>query len=448
MATYGNFPGVQVETAGGGITSVGVGAEEKLVLFGRADLSGQNSASANDPQQIAARFEADRKFGSNSPLASAMRAALTNGANIDFIFGVAPEVIGAGSDIDPSQDTPTESDSAASTGTLSDAPIVEDPDFYAVYDSIDATEATVELVYEETPTAPADADTVAINPLNGKWAADSSSDYDFFYNYLDWSAAFDAADSVVGEGETGIYVPLTDAESVVSTLATKIDSLRSEYQLALGLAGAQPNSTGAEYAEFAPATYEDNVDEDYIFLAAPARLTDGSYILGQLAGVFAGNGIDNPAYNDVVNTGDADLVQKFTRSDAVDMRLENTIPLRQAASIRIKGNLSTSTETDWERDFWRRRIVDRAILIAQQVGEETIGLINDAETRQATQRTIQVQLQSLANDRLIRDNTGSTQNFFVDVYPDSSNTNEVNIDFGITPYGIVKRVDVSLTINT
>jgi len=448
MTTYGNFPGVQVETAGGGITSVGVGAEEKLVLFGRADLTGQFATTANNPTEISARIEADRKFGAGSPLADAMRSALSNGANIDFLYGVAPEVSGAGDNIDAANDTPTESDSGTSTGTLSDAPIVEDSDFYAVYDSIDSTEATVELVYEDTPTAPADADTVAINPLNGNWAADSSSDYDFFYNYLDWTAAFDAADNLVAEGESGVYVPLTDSESVVSTLATKIDSLRSEYQMVLGLAGAQPNATGSEYAEFNTSTYTDNVDDDYIFLAAPSRLDDGSYILGHLAGVFAGNDIDNPAYNDVVATEDANLVQSFTRTDAANMRLVQTMPLRQAASIRVKGNLSTSSDTDWQRDFFRRRIVDRAILIAEQVGQETIGLINDEETREAAQRTIQVQLQSLANNRVIKDNAGATQNFFVDVYPDSSNNDQVNIDFGITPPGIVKRVDVSLTIST
>jgi hypothetical protein len=448
MATYGNFPGVQVETAGGGITAVGVGAEDKIVLFGRADLSGGNSASANDPRQIAARTEADTLFGSGSDLALAMRSALTNGANINFLYGVAATESGAGGNIDPENDTPTETVSSSSTGTLNDYPIVEESDFYAVYDATDSTVMDVEFVYEETPTAPATADTIAINPLNGKWTADSASDYDFFYNYLDWSSAFDAADEVVQEGETALYVPLTDAESVVSTLATKIDSLRDEYQLVLGLAGAQPNSTGTTYAEFNAASYTDGVDNDSIFLAAPARLDDGTYILGALAGLFGGSAISEPIYNDIVDAGTANLVQKLTRTEANAMRAEQTIPLRQAGSIRVKGNLSSSSETDWQRDFWRRRIVDRTILIAKAVGDETIGRINDEQTRDSAQRTIEVELQSLANDRLIRGNEGGGQNFFVDVYEDSTNTDEVNIDLGITPYGIVKRVDVSLTINT
>jgi len=153
-------------------------------------------------------------------------------------------------------------------------------------------------------------------------------------------------------------------------------------------------------------------------------------------------------YNDTINTGGTSLVQKLTRSEATDLRDAQVIPLREAGAIRAKGNLSTSTESDWQRDFWRRRIVDRSILIAKEVGDAIIGRINDEQTRTAAERTIRTELQSLANDRLIKDNTGDETNFFVDVYEDSTNADEVNIDIGVTPQGIVKRVDATVTINT
>ena len=37
VTTFGSFPGVRVETSGGGITAVTIGEEEKLVLFGGAN---------------------------------------------------------------------------------------------------------------------------------------------------------------------------------------------------------------------------------------------------------------------------------------------------------------------------------------------------------------------------------------------------------------------------
>jgi len=450
MTTYGNFPGVQVTTAGGGITGIQVGSEEKIVIFGRGDPdSGNRSADYATPEQIGARRDADTKFGEDSELATAMKDALANGANISFLYGVMPEETGAGSSIDAELDTPTESFTGASSGTLSDFPIVEEEDFVAVYDSGDSTEDTVRFEYESPLNAPSDSNTVVINPQTGEWESDSSSDYDFFYNYLDWNAAFNAADSVVNEDETGLYVALSEAETVAATLSGKTTSLREEYQLVNGIAGAMPNQTTDTAPTFDTGGYTDSVDNDTQFLFAPTRLENTTYTaLGSVGGLFGGAAITEPVYNDTINTGGTSLVQKLTRSEATDLRDAQVIPLREAGAIRAKGNLSTSTESDWQRDFWRRRIVDRSILIAKEVGDAIIGRINDEQTRTAAERTIRTELQSLANDRLIKDNTGDETNFFVDVYEDSTNSDEVNIDIGVTPQGIVKRVDATVTINT
>lgn len=449
MTTYGNFPGVQVTTAGGGITSIEVGSEEKIVIFGRGAPDAQNrTASYESVETIGARNEADTKFGEDSELADAMKSALANGANISFLYGLMPTEIGPGDGIVESTDTPTESVSGSASGTLANFPIVEEDGFYAVYDSVDAASVDVNLVYESAPSAPADANTMNINPQTGEWAADSSSDYDFFYNYLDWSAAFNAADNVVEEDETGLYVALSEAETVASTLSGKTTSLRDNYQLVNGVAGAMPNQTTDGQPTFDTATYTDSVDNDSQFLFAPTRFDASRYTaLGAVGGLFGGAAITEPVYNDTINTGGRSLTQQLNRTQAQNLRDAEVIPLREAGSIRAKGNISTSTETDWERDFWRRRIVDRVILIAKEVGDATIGRINDAQTREAAERTIRVQLQSLANDRLIKANTNDETNFFVDVYEDSTNPDEVNIDIGVTPQGIVKRVDTSITIN-
>lgn len=455
MTVYGGFPGVQVTTAGGGITAIEIGSEEKVVLFGRG---GSGSAAVNTPTQIQARREADVAFGEDTELANAMKLALANGANISYLYGVQVEEVGAGGDIDTGQDTPTETYSGTTADALTNAPIVEEEGYLAVRDTVDATDMTVNLVYEETVSAPGDADTINLNPFTGDWTADSSSDYDFFYSHLDWSAAFNAADNVVNEDETGLYVALTEAEDVAATLSGKTTELRDEFQLVNGLAGAMPNTTTTEnlgeptersYAGFTTASYEDLIDNDSQFLAAPVRFEDSTETaLGAVGGLFGGADITEPIYNDTINTGGSNLEVQFNRTDAQNMRDAQVIPLRQAGAVRVKGNLSTSTETDWERDFWRRRIVDRVILIGKTIGDAIIGRINDEETRAAAERSITVELQSLANDRLIKDNVDDEQNFFVDVYESSTDPDEVKIDIGVTPVGIVKRVDETITINT
>lgn len=455
MTVYGGFPGVQVTTVGGGITAIEIGSEEKIVLFGRGE---GGSASVNSPTQIQARREADDAFGEDSELSTAMKLALANGANISYLYGVQAEMLGAGWPIDTVEDTSTETYSGAAADVLQNFPIVEEDGYLVVEDTIDGVEMSINFVYEDTVPAPTEENSININPITGEWAADSSSDYDFYYNYLDWSAAFNAADNVVNEDETGLYVALSEAETVAATLSGKVTELREEYQLVNGIAAAQPNATKVldegeaterSYAGFETGSYEDSIDDDAQFLAAPVRLERSEKTaLGSIAGLFGGSDITEPIYNDTINIGGGDLEEQFNRTDAQNMRGNEVIPLRQAGSVRVKGNLSTSTETDWERDFWRRRIVDRVILIGKAIGDAIIGRINDEQTRTDAQRAIEFELQSLADDRLIKDNTGDEQNFFVEVYESATDPDEVKIDVGVTPQGIVKRVDETITINT
>lgn len=483
MTTYGNFPGVEVETAGGGITAVLLGDEDNLVIFGEADYDrdGQNvqddglsadtadgldsnstTTSVETPEQIGARNEADTIFGDDTELANAMKDALANGANIDFLYGVAPERY-------IRQETRAGQDSG-STSPLPDRPIVEDPDEVTFKDDDgNTTEFEVIFTYETgTPTVPSKTETVVINPFTGEFAASAAptnTEFTVDYRSLDYSNAFSvsAVKNIVNEEESGVYVPLTESDEVSSSLQTEVQTLRSDYQMVKGVVPAEPNDTERIEdsnndlqrfdARYNTSNYDtdanQSVDDDAIFKFAPARQEDVvETISGGVGGLFAGNTINDPVYNEPLN-GFQSLEQSLSLSEANDLRdPNNIIPVRQAGSIRVKDNLSTSTSTDWERDFWRRRIADRVILIAKAVGDAIIGRINDDNTRNAAQRQIESQMRGLVDQRLIRPNQSDSNNWFVDVYEDSNNANEVNIDIGFTPYGIVKRVDVSVTINT
>ncbi len=481
VTQYGSFPGVQVEVAGGGITAVAIGEEEKLVLFGEASYQDDGTITSDgdedalesgltgtleNPEQIDARRQADANFGSESELADAMRDALANGANIAFLYGVAPRRYNV---VDEVQSTQSGS---LSNNTVWEEDVSDESNISAleVTDSGSGTVDNVRYTYESAPTAPTTAETVVVNPLTGEYAADAApdGDYNFSYKYLDWNSAFTAkaVSNVVNEDETAVFNAISDSDNVSSQLDSAVDSLRRNYQLVNGMSGAEPNTNDEVLdasdnylrsdARFDTSAFTQNsVDSDYYFKLAPVRSENSSEtVLGAVGGLFAGNSLNDPIYNDqLIDVGT--LEQQFTKDDAENMRLENVIPIRQAGTVRVKDNKSTSTADDpskedpgWERDFWRRRIADRVILISKTIGDTILGRINDQQTRDAAARLIRAELRELVDDRLLRANAGGESNWYVDVYSVSGNSNEVKIDIGFTPYGIVKRIDVSLTINT
>jgi hypothetical protein len=87
------------------------------------------------------------------------------------------------------------------------------------------------------------------------------------------------------------------------------------------------------------------------------------------------------------------------------------------------------------------------ILITKQTGDAILGLINNPETRSEAESVINRELGSLARDGIIKDNEGDTENYAVQVYESSTNKNQVKVDVQFTPYGIVKEVDATVTVN-
>lgn len=434
--TFGDFPGVRVETTGGAITNVVVGRDQKLILIGEGD-SVTGSATAGVPTEVDSRRDADIKFGADTHLANNIRDALSNGANLNFLYGLMVEEV-----------TVTDEDlGTAASGTLANAPIIEDASTITFTDTTAAVDLAVEFRYESPPASPAATDTVYINPLTGEWAADASAAYVVDYEYANWESAIDAAESVFKENEVGIICTLSDAESVGAYLSGLVAQVRGQYKMARGLSAAQPNISDSvnNDAQYDTVTYTDNVDNDSMFLFAPSRKKDKvETYAGAVAGLFAGNALDDPVYNDALNV-DYDLEQEFSKAQAEDMRAQEVMPVRDLDSVYLRDNISTSTEVDWKRDYWRRRIVDQVILIAKQVGEAIVGRINNEDTRKTAQDLIAVELRALARSRLIKPNTTDETNWYVDVY--EKNSEEVGIDIGITPFGIVRRVDISLTVN-
>lgn len=470
MATYGSFPGVRVQTESGGISSVEIGAEEKILFFGEANYDASNNVSGDDtsldvsasePEQINAPRVADLKFGEGSELAEAMKEALANGANIDFLYGVAV----------PRVDVTGESFgiSAGSTGSLENVEILEDTSTITTDGDVD-----FEFRYDGAPNTPTADDRIYLNPLTGEYAVTSgalnSAPTTIDYTYNDYSTAFEgSAKNVVNEDETGIFFALSDSDSVSQSLNTTVATLREDYQLVNALSFAEPNASeetgldpgetdfdstrGGADARYDTGTYDtanSSVQEEHYYKFAPAREEDvRKTIGGGIGGLFAGNPINDPIYNEVIS-GYQDLEQSLRKSESDSLRNEDVIPVRSGGNTRVKGNRSTafSLSDTVAAEFWTRRITDRVILIGKQIGDTILGRINDEDTRNKAERRIEQEMRSLESQRLIRPNTETDNNWSVRAYEDPNNPDEVNIDIAFSPYGIVKNVDETITVDT
>lgn len=441
MATFSSFPGVKVTTTGGSVTGVAVGREQNLIIIGNGDASA-GSASVNTATQISSQTDADTQFGSDTELSEAMKDALSNDANIDFMYGVMFEEKTA------SGESVTQSD------TLSNAPIVEDTSLITVEDS-GGTNPSVEFRYDSPPSTPGSSDTAFINPSTAEieFDAAASGSYTIDYSYPDWSTAIDEAKTVIDVEENGVIVALTESSSVASTLNTAVGNLRDDYKMALGHSGAEHNdNTTDDDAKIDTSTYTDSLDDDAYFLAGPVRLKDSTNtVLGGTGGLMAGNSLTEPIYDVALQGFSSDMEQNLSASEADDLRDEEVIPIRQTQAnspIVVEDNLSTSTSTDWVRDLYTRRVVDDVILIAKTLGDTIVGKINNEDNRLATEDAIEAEIRDLVRRGLLKDNTSDSTNWFVSVYEKANDTNEVGIDIGVTPTGIVKRADVTITINT
>jgi hypothetical protein len=433
MATFGSFPGVRVSTTGGAVAGAEIGRTQKDIIVGLGDGSG--SADAGEVYQINSRSDADDLFGPDSQLAEQYRLARGAGANPAFIYGATPALT-----------EHTFTDSGTATGTLQNTPVVTDSQHFTATDTTNSTELSVHFSYESSVSAPSSDASINVNPVTGEWALKNSTDVEIVYNVGDYAGAISAADAEVNEDEFAHITLLSKIESHVSSLATTVSSMREKYKMVTGSAGAEPTGLGSDgYPRIDTGSYSDAVDQDTIFLFAPTTSADGTSLLGALGGKIAGNALDEPIYDNPVN-GFTGMAQSLSKAEANELRDAQVIPIRDQGTISIADNRSTSTATDFERDLFRRRIVDLVILTAKTVGENIIGFINDPETRSDAQQAISDELEQIADDGLIKPNLEQETNFFVEVTKNDADT--VGIDLGITPFGLVKRVEVTLTVDT
>jgi len=449
--TYDATPGTKVILEAGSIQGIEVGEEEKLVIFGKGDTTNGN-ANTNEPTQVTSTGDAETQFGDDSELTRALQDAIGNGANTGYLYGV-----GVATQSVTGEDITGGGDAADSSGgsAIGNVPIVEDTAEITVEDD-QANVLDVEFHYvtgtDLTNLTPG-ADTIFINPFTGEWVADTTDNYNIDYKYRDWSTGFDSADMVLNEGESGVYVALTESEDVASTLFSKATALRDpDYKMVKAFAGAQPNDDSSETPPtpiFDTANYSDALDSLAGFAVAPARQDDSTdTVLGAIGGLGAGNSLQNPIYNKPITGVDLETGQndegRLTHADRSNLRGAHVMPLKYEGSITVDGTLSTDETELWEVDFQTLRVIDRCALIVREIGQAIRGQLDNEGTGEIAAEEAQAQLEELANDGLLKQNTSDETNLYVREADTAQGT--VALEMGVTPIQAVETFEATITI--
>lgn len=443
MTTYGSLPGIRIQTVSGEFQEAVIGREVKAVFVGVGESGA--SAPTNEGVLVQNPGAVESEFGADSDIARAYARAQRTGLNTEFAHAVRAETQTA---------NVTES---TESGTLANVPIVPDQDRISVDDSGTSLDLTFDYA---SSLGSAGSNEFILNPITGEWAASySGSDIAIEYEYANWSAAMDAVADVFVEGDFGLVVPLVNAEGPITDAVSVVSDMRQTRQVfALVLGAATPNATihaqrpGLDPASFSlPSSYE---DKDQLFIVGPTTLAGaeptnpefGVGALGTIAGQLGGSAVGDPLYSDLVDVGDG-LAQNLNIIDVNDLRQKRIIPLKNVpevggqSTVRIEDNQSVyeGAEDEWERDLYRRQIVDLTLNSVRQTARANLGAVLSDDTIADVEDAVNSIVTSFVQRSLLEPGENSFR-----VY--RAGANEVGIDLTIKPTGVVKAVDAELTV--
>jgi hypothetical protein len=442
MTEFGNSR-ISVDVQGGGIGSLNLSATDKLVIFGRGDLSA-GSVSANDPTRVSGPSQLEPTFG-NSRIADAMRDAAGNGQSFDALFGVVPEQVAI-----------TAESISGGSGVLTDSegdatPVVEDADLIDIQNTtVGGSEAVVFRYEDPIDTSGLASDKVAINPDTGAVAAGDADDYEVSYEYLEWQDAFNSASQVIRPQESGQWCVLSDTDSIIDDAVSAVTPLReNQFKMIRVLGGAEPNVTVSGEPEISPATYTDSVADEAAFLFGPVReeSTGGvetalGAVAGEMSSVSIGDSILGESLNNV-----GDLEQQMPIPTQEALKDLDVIPLSNFGDVTIEGNVSTS-DSGRRQTYFTRRLADRLILAARAIARTARGEVGTPPRADRVQNRLEDEIVDLVDQGLLEGNTDGETRFFVDARADPENPKRLLVDFAFTPEGIIDQVEFSAIIDT
>lgn len=429
MATkvYGQnqLPGDVVTVREGSTVAISLGFNATLGLVGNMDVS-NGSATQGEVQHITDPTDALDNFGEGSELHQQIQMAFSNDVPDIYAIGV-------------SETETTESITGSSTGTLSDAPLTNPevcPEHtITVTDTSDGGSMTVNFVYgDDSPTAPGEPDTVAINPVTGEWTADSSSDYDFTFTHGDHESAIPK----VLEKNIRFACVLTESEGIANTLLSELNSHAQNFDFMRGVVNGTPEVTASNYS--------DALDDQRICVVEPAfsftdeAETERVRTCGPVASHLTSRPLSESATGVIHGQIDGlvSLGRDLTASGA-DWVDKNVLIVVPGTNIHIAKDLTTSTATNLGR-VYAAEIADEVALTHHLIAEQFTGSFNYPERRDELETSLEVPLIDMSND-----NPPLLENYTVSVTEGASDF-EVDAEVGIDIVGVMDRINVNITV--
>jgi hypothetical protein len=418
------IPGDSTTVRSGGTVAVSTAFNATLGLVGGMDTD-NGSATAGDVVTIESSTDAATQFGESSELKEQVDLALAQQSPPSEIYAVGV-----------TETETTESVSGSQTGTLSNNPF--DPNVHpdeeiTVQDTVEGQSVTVNIDYRTgtdlTSNPPTETNTININPNTGEYAADESSDYDFTYSYGDYQGAIaDVAKKV--PRALGVC---TERVSVGNDVLAEVNNYDVNFDFMHAYIGAPPESDASNYS--------DSFDDRRLSVIAPARgytdtaETNMQRSVGAVAGKQAGKPLgDSTTYEGL--GGFASLNTEYTNSEIATLIDSQVYPLRQSGGIKVIKDMTTSTDSRFER-VYASEIIDEATEVSHRISEDFIGEANIQEQRGDLAESHRISYREFVEDDLL---TGFA------VTPSLAGDDAVDLDIGIEVVGIIDRINVTISV--
>ncbi len=397
MADYGTTvePGIVTDVSSATTVSTGGASPSDVGIVGQADLGGgsaQGSATPNEVYLVTRSTDARNWFGDESLLTEAVTDALNEGAYPVYAVAAEEKTV-TGEDI-----------SGASTTNISlaEAPLSEDISDITV--TIDGTELSGSVVYDDVTTHSPAAGEYVVNPVESELEVDEiNSDSDdtndtVDYAYYDYPTAHQAM--VDGASEAiDFFVTLSENLDVKTDVQTKVGNMAQEYNFAVAIVGAG--------ARVDPQNYTNNFDDSRVQVVYPTRDGDDKSILGAYAGKRAALGITTTPINKRLDA-EKDLAVGLDKAQRGELIDSYVVPLaEEAAGARIADDVNSVSDSNSEeaniRYGFTRLVVDYAIETVHTNEKPFIGRLNSQAIRDSLEGLLTSQLRPLERSNSIID---------------------------------------------
>ena len=435
MVTIGNdsLPGLITTLDSAATTGANIGAPGVPVILGQAYLD-EGSGSAASAERITRPKRAQTLFGPDekSKLTKEVQSALVEGAYPVYAIA-ADETTVTAEDL---------SGVSSTSGTLANAPVQEVAEDITF--TVNSTDKTTVLYYEGDPTnASPGTDEVYLNPVTGQFEADESlgaAGDEVDYTYLDYSNAFTEiteaqfGDDVFLREVVDFVGTISENDTVVDALSSKVSSMEGNGWFSIGIAGA-----GDPYIADT-SSYTDSYDTSRLQLIYPSRNADGDSLIGSYLGLRARIGIDSSPIFKRFRTSDR-LLENLTQNQKTNLVSSNIIPIdEESGGSKVVEDITTVSDDNVEEAAWdygsARLITDFVAETIEEISQPYIGQFNNTGVQNSLRANIADALNALLGTQAIE---------AYSIIVEEQDATTVTVDVGINTADPLRNIDLTVS---